>query len=149
MQIPSTDADSHQGQQQLPRVGVGVLVLRDGQVLLGRRRGAHGAGTWALPGGHLEFGESIDACARRETREETGLDIEVFAHGPYTNDVMHAEGRHYLTCFVLARAVDGEARVLEPGKCEGWHWFDWTSLPTGLFQPLQTLVEQGFAPPRS
>ena len=57
------------------QVGVGVLVLRDGRVLLGLRRGAHGAGTWALPGGHLEFNETVAACATRETLEETGLQL--------------------------------------------------------------------------
>ena len=60
------------GNSPAVRVGVGVLVLREGRVLLGRRQGAHGAGTWALPGGHLEFGESVEACARRELLEETG-----------------------------------------------------------------------------
>jgi predicted NUDIX family NTP pyrophosphohydrolase len=48
------------------RVGVGVMVVRNGEVLFGRRRGAHGAGTWSLPGGHLEAGESVEACALRE-----------------------------------------------------------------------------------
>ena len=44
---------------KIPRVGVGVIVQRDGRILLGKRLGAHGEGTWALPGGHLEFGESV------------------------------------------------------------------------------------------
>ena len=62
-----------------PRVGIGVIVMRNGLVLLGERIGAHGAGTWALPGGHLEFGESVEQCARREVWEETGLE----PRGPY------------------------------------------------------------------
>jgi 8-oxo-dGTP diphosphatase len=56
------------------RVGVGVMVVRNGEVLFGRRRGAHGAGTWSLPGGHLDDGESAEAGALRELIEETGLD---------------------------------------------------------------------------
>ena len=63
-------------------VGVGVLVVRDGLVLLGRRLGAHGAGTWAAPGGRLEFGEQIEACAQRELAEETGLVARQIELGP-------------------------------------------------------------------
>lgn len=40
-----------------PRIGVGVLIFRDGKLLLGKRRGSHGAGDWSAPGGHLEFGK--------------------------------------------------------------------------------------------
>ena len=127
-------------------MGVGVLVLREGLVLLGKRKGSHGAGTWALPGGHLEYGESVEACAVRETKEETGLDIEVFAQGPYTNDVMPSEGKHYVTVFILARSKHGTPVIMEPEKCEGWSWFRWSELPSRLFQPLQSLVSTGYAP---
>src|SRR5258707_8500479 len=57
------------GQVATPQVGVGVVVVRDGKVLLGLRRGSHGSGAWALPGGHLEWGESVESCARREVTE--------------------------------------------------------------------------------
>ena len=129
-----------------PQVGVGVFVLREGKVLLGKRRGSHGAGTWALPGGHLEFGESVEACALRETEEETGLKVQFLRWGPYSNDVMLAEGKHYVTVFVVANSAEGTAQVMEPGKCEGWEWFRWAELPDNLFEPLKNLVEQGFDP---
>jgi 8-oxo-dGTP diphosphatase len=136
----------HHGEAGRIQVGVGVLVVRGAQVLLGRCTGSHGAGTWALPGGHLEFGESIEACARREVLEETGLELDDIEPAPYTNDVMPVEGRHYVTCFVRAKAISGEAQVLEPEKCHGWAWFVWADLPVDLFQPLRTLVQMAFDP---
>ncbi len=127
-------------------VGVGVLVVRDGLVLLGRRRGSHGAGTWSAPGGRLEFGEQIEACAQRELQEEAGLVARSIELGPYTNDVFEREGRHFLTVFVVARGVTGSPRNLEPHKCEGWAWFGWDQLPAPLFKPLQSLLGIGWRP---
>jgi 8-oxo-dGTP diphosphatase len=135
-----------QVQREPPRVGVGVIVMRAGRLLLGQRIGSHGAGTWALPGGHLEFGESIEDCARREVHEETGLDIEIVKRGPYTSDVFTDEHKHYVTLFVLAHSGAGEPVVREPTKCARWQWFRWSELPQPLFQPLATLHRTGFEP---
>ncbi len=129
-----------------PRVGVGVFVIRAGLILLGERRGAHGAGTWALPGGHLEYGESVEQCAIREVREETGLTITEVSPGPFTSDIFAAENKHYVTLFVLARSPSGEPRLLEPEKCASWIWRAWSDLPTPLFAPLQTLRSQRYTP---
>jgi 8-oxo-dGTP diphosphatase len=43
-----------------PKVGIGVIVYRKGKILIGKRLSHHGAGTWEIPGGHLEFGESFE-----------------------------------------------------------------------------------------
>lgn len=126
------------------KVGVGVIVQRSGRVLLGLRQGSHGAGTWALPGGHLEFGETIEDCARRETLEESGLVLTDIRSGPFTSDVFEAEGKHYVTLFVLARSEQGEPQICEPDKCQRWDWFDWTELPQPLFAPLETLRRSGY-----
>jgi 8-oxo-dGTP diphosphatase len=127
-----------------PRVGVGVIVCDGPRVLLGLRRGAHGAATWPFPGGHLEFGESPLECAARELLEETGLVASQFRVGPYTNDVFESESKHYVTLFVLASYEGGVPEVKEPDKCAEWRWFDWESLPASLFLPIRNLITQGF-----
>jgi 8-oxo-dGTP diphosphatase len=129
-----------------PSVGVGVLVRRDRVVLLGHRRGAHGAGSWAPPGGHLDRGEDVDDCARRECLEETGLSLTATRPGPWTNDIFQAEGRHYVTVWVVGTAAAGEPRVMEPDKCERWEWHPWDRLPEPLFLPLVHLRAKGFDP---
>jgi 8-oxo-dGTP diphosphatase len=74
-----------------PQVGVGVLIVENGRVLLGKRKGSDGAGTWSAPGGHLEFGETVEACARREVLEETGLQLQDLRLGPFTSNVFEAK----------------------------------------------------------
>ena len=59
-----------------PKVGLAVFVIKNSKFVMMLRQGAHGAGNWGLPGGHLEFGETWEQCAKRETIEETGLAIK-------------------------------------------------------------------------
>ena len=63
------------GEVRWPRVGVGVIIVKAGKVLIGERKGSHGAGQYALPGGKLEWKETWEECARREVLEETGISL--------------------------------------------------------------------------
>lgn len=131
---------------QRPSIGVGVIVVKAGMVLLGKRKNAHGSGHWQFPGGHLEFGESVENCARREVAEETGLTITNLRSGPFTNDIFKAEAKHYVTLFMVAEHSSGVPKVLEPDKCEIWRWFIWGEFPHPRFLPIQNLLQQGFKP---
>ena len=119
-------------------------MVKDNRVLLGKRKNAHGAGTWQFPGGHLEFNESIEDCAKRETLEETGIHIKPIRFGPYTNDIFEEEQMHYVTLFVIAEHDSGIVEVREPERCERWGWFEWPHLPQPLFLPIQNLLKQNF-----
>ncbi len=124
-----------------PKVGVGVIVVKNGKVLLGKRKGSHGAGAWSLAGGHLEYGETVEECALRELAEETGLKGLHVEPGPWVNDVIE-EDKHYITLFAFVKEFEGEAQLLEPNKCDGWEWFDWYNLPEPLFLPFKSLIHK-------
>ncbi len=128
-------------EQKRPRVGVAAVVLQKGKVLLGKRKGAHGIGFWASPGGHLEFGESAEVCAARELLEETGLKALSCRLGPWVENVMEGD-KHYITLVVFIDKFEGELQLLEPEKCEGWQWFDWNELPSPLFAPVESLLQK-------
>lgn len=132
---------------ETPSVGVAGIIRRGKTVLLGERIGSHGAGCWGFPGGHLEIGESIEECIRREVLEETGLQLSDIHHAGFTNDLFAKEHKHYVTLFVTANAPEGEARVLEPNKCRRWAWYDWDALPEPLFLPIRNLKAQGYRLP--
>ena len=123
-----------------PKVGVGVLLIKNSKILLGKRKNAHGAGTWSPPGGHLEFGESFEECAMREVLEETGMQVKTTRRYSVTNDIFTYEHKHYITIFMIADSFIGEPKVLEPDKCESWEWFDVHNLPDNLFKPLENLL---------
>lgn len=125
-----------------PLIGVGVVIVRHDKILLGRRQGSHGAGCWSAPGGHLEFGETPEACARREVLEETGLALDEVRRGPWVNTLFTQAQKHYVTLFMLATAPHGEAQRLEPEKCDGWQWFPLDALPQPLFAPLEILLQE-------
>ena len=124
------------------RVGVGVIIVRNHRILLGERIGALalGAGTWALPGGHLEFGESIEQCAQSEVFEETGLELSSTKRLGFTNDIFEKEGNHCVTLYVKALCLEGEAEIREPDQCKQWKWFKINNLPQPLFLPFINLL---------
>jgi 8-oxo-dGTP diphosphatase len=125
----------------VPRVGVGAIIVKDGRVLLLRRRNVHGAGSWSTPGGHLEFGESPEECAIREAEEETGVVIGDVRFVAITNDVFEANGKHYITIWMEGRYPSGKPVVNAAYEMSEVSWFAWDDLPKPLFLPLQNLLD--------
>jgi len=129
-----------------PKVGIGVIVIKNNKILLGKRKSFHGEGSWGFPGGHLEFNEKLEDCAEREVLEETGIKIKNAKFSTITNDIFNNEEKHYITIFMLSEHDSGEVKPMEPDKCEKWGWFEWNNLPEPLFLPIQNLLKQNFNP---
>ena len=129
-----------------PKVGIGVFVINGDKILMGKRVNAHGEGTWGLPGGHLEFFETFEECAKREVVEETGLVITNVEFSTVTNDMFYPENRHYVTLFMKSLYLSGTPKVMEPNKMVEWRWFSWDNLPKPLFIPLENLKRTTYNP---
>ncbi|KAG0176136.1 Nudix hydrolase 15, mitochondrial [Apophysomyces sp. BC1021] len=134
------------GSDSIVRVGVACFIkcrFEDGvKILLSKRKGSHGAGCWQVPGGHLEFKESFEECARREVLEETNLELDKIEFVTTTNDIMPADNKHYST--VEIKDI-GRLRAMEPEKLEGeWLWVSWNDIQQykPLFTPIVNFSQQ-------
>jgi len=119
-------------------VGLNTFVIKDGKLLLGKRKG-NGEGMWGLPGGHMEHGELMAEGARRELKEETGLKADV-SFINLTNGRGKVGPSHYLHVGFLAKNIQGEPRVIEPDKFYEWRWFDLKDLPVNMFTGHQKQI---------
>ncbi len=131
-------------EKKYPKVGIGVMIQNEkGQVLLGLRKGSHGEGEWNFPGGHLEFRETVFETAARETKEETGLDVEPFALISVADEMRYIESddKHFLNIGVKANYKGGEPVVMESNKCEKWQWFDLDNLPDKILDGTYQIIE--------
>jgi ADP-ribose pyrophosphatase YjhB (NUDIX family) len=101
-----------------PLVGVGVAIVRDGKILLIKRRNEPGKGLWAVPGGKVEYGETLRDAAAREVKEETGLDIAV---GPliWSGESISAHGHLVLIDF-LGSVLGGQLAASDDAEQALW-----------------------------
>ena len=120
-------------------IGVNLFLVRDEKLLLGQRKNCFGEGDWGLPGGHLEFGESMQEGVRRELREETGLEIGDMTFSNMVNGPQG--GKHYIQVGFIAHNVQGEPELKEPDRCAEWRWCALTDLPKNIFVGHQKQVE--------
>lgn len=136
--------ESREQNEQRPVVGVVLLVIRENKLLIGRRLEEHGFGKLSVPGGHLEYGESIEECAIRELSEETGLiatkeDVRIItlSNQPITS-------AHYVNIGVLIRGPEGSLRVTAPEEYTDWQWIDLDKLPDQELYDMVVLTTQKY-----
>lgn len=133
----------------VPRVGVGAVVIKDSKVLLVRRGIPPSEGLWAIPGGHVELGETLQETAEREILEETGVIIK--AQDPiYAFDLIERDesGRirfHYIVVDVKADYVSGDPRGSDDALEARWlSWEEIVELPVS-HNTIQLLKAINFA----
>jgi ADP-ribose pyrophosphatase YjhB (NUDIX family) len=127
--------------------GFGVILEKDGKILLGMRHpdpdkadsAFRSSGEWCLPGGKLEWGESLEDGAIREVKEETGITIK----NPQVISVHNCrnEHAHFMTVGLIAHEWDGDALIMEPDEIIKWDWFSLNNLPQPRYFPSFEVIE--------
>ena len=109
---------------RFPQLAVGALVRRGTSVLLVQRAGEPAAGQWAIPGGKVRPGESLQQAAEREIQEETGVTIRagepVFCFDLIERDDNGDLRYHYVIVDLLAEYVEGEPRAADDALDAAW-----------------------------
>lgn len=131
-------------------VGVGVLLKKDGKILLGKRHDdpekadseLGGEGTWTLPGGGMRYKESPEEAACREVKEETDLEVKKkdLKKVSVTNDI--SGDTHFVTIGFLCEESDGRPGAMEPDQIIKWEWFDLNDLPSPIFPPSKKIIQK-------
>ncbi len=126
------------GTHQGPTVGVGVLIVKDGRVLLGRRRRTMGAGDFGWCGGRVEAGESLQAAAQREVMEEAGMTLRKMRFLCVSS--LLVDGEAYVDVEFLGES-DDEPREIANERIGEWGWHPLSDLPSPLFAPARVALE--------
>ena len=130
-----------------PGIGVSIILYRytfdeQAEILMLKRVGPHGAGTWSFPGGHLEWGEKAQDGVLRELREEVGIKLAKHRihNGFYVEDVHKKEHKHMITLYFYAQLPEGrKPKIMEPTKHSELRWVPWLGdWPKPLFKPVVT-----------
>lgn len=138
-------------EERRPKVGVGVFVQRDDEVLLGLRKGSHGAGTWSIPGGLVEADECVVKTSVRELCEETGISASAESMmtlvAPAVLRKFNKPGgaQSYVTLYAhVIVPKSWQAKLTEPEKCSEWRWISMATAktwPGSLFECLEDLFK--------
>lgn len=129
--------------QERPGVGVATLVINEnGKVLIGRDA-RKGESKYGVPGGHWENGETLKECARREVKEESGIDCVILGLITVYDFYREDKGKNYVTIGMKANPRSGEISEDPEEQRTEWDWYDpQEALDLDLFTPDRILIER-------
>ncbi|HYD99146.1 MAG TPA: NUDIX domain-containing protein [Alphaproteobacteria bacterium] len=137
--MTATPAQPQAHPQPQPRIGVGAFIQdAAGRLLLVHRRRDPEAGHWGLPGGKLDFGETLEAAVRREIAEELGVAIALDGLLCVVDQIDAAS--HWVAPTYRARILAGTPAVQEPEALAGWGWYPLDALPAPLTQATRVAL---------
>ncbi|KOP69657.1 DNA mismatch repair protein MutT [Lysinibacillus sp. FJAT-14745] len=129
--------------ERLPKVGVGAVIIDESnKILLVLRKKAPEAGCWSLPGGKVDYMETIENAIIREIKEELGVDIEITQLVCVTNHIIHLEDIHYVAPTFAARITNGEVQNREPHALEKVKWFSINEIPENITMTTDYALKQ-------
>lgn len=122
-------------------VGAGAIIFKEDKILLSLRGplAKNERGKWEIPGGAIEFGETIQAGLEREVQEELGIKIEVGEMLQLANHILPDEHQHWIAPTFICTVISGTPQVCEPGKCDRIEWF---TLEEAAQLPLSKVTQQ-------
>lgn len=125
-------------------VGCGALIVNDKNqtlLLLRGTKSKNEAGFWNQPGGAVEFSEKIEDAVKREIKEELNVEIKIIKFLSFTDQILKAEGQHWVALSFLAKIEKGQPKIMEPEKIAQIKWFDLDHLPEKLAQTTRDSIK--------
>jgi len=114
-------------------VGCGAFILNDkNELLLQKRAVPAEKDHWCIPGGRLEMFETFEEAVKRETKEETDVEIEVVKLMGICDHIIKSEDAHWVSACYLCKIINGEPKIMEPDKASDMKWFSLDNLPEKL-----------------
>ena len=121
--------------------GVGILIIKDEKILLGHRCEGWANGTWTMPGGKLDENEKPEDGAKREVKEETGLEIDKLELTSVNKDMLNNE-KEFTTYIFKPNLIEGMVETKEPEEIDKWEWFELKKLPQPVYPPSEKAIKQ-------
>lgn len=117
-------------------VAVGAMMFNDkGELFITKRSQncKNERGHWEIPGGSVQYGETLEDAVKREVKEEYGVDVDIIKQYPASDHIIPADKQHWAPTTFIVKIKNGQTpTIMEPDKCDAIGWFSLRALPSPL-----------------